>query len=145
MTIYRILVASYTEEIYTLEFDDASSPPTLEHLSSVKVGFHPSWITSHPVDCNLVFACLEQEDGKVFALKYTNSDGQLKVLEESSTGGNYPCSVLALKDELFVANVYIFTSSISFPPVLAAYPFLTVRLWIVLSPISQSLSTPSTQ
>jgi 6-phosphogluconolactonase (cycloisomerase 2 family) len=99
---HRILVSSYTNEVFALLFNETTGSLTLE--GSKTVGFHPSWITSLPDVPNTVITCLEQENGKVVALKYTES-GESEIVGEASTGGDYPCSVLAVKDELFVANV----------------------------------------
>lgn len=99
---FRILVASYTNAVYTLTFDPASS--TLLCTSTTLVGYHPSWITFHPKDRTLVFACLEQEEGKVIAIKY-DPEGKGSVVSDAPSGGDYPCSLLALNEELFIANV----------------------------------------
>lgn len=99
---HRILVASYTNEIHSLSFD--SSSLTLKAAPSTTVGFHPSWITAHPDDHSLVFACFEQDEGKVVALRY-DEEGKGTVLSEASSAGGSPCSLYATKDELFVANV----------------------------------------
>lgn len=99
---HRILVASYTNSIHSLSFD--SSLRTLNASPSKEVGFHPSWVTSHPDDHSLVFACLEQQEGKIIVLRY-DDEGNGSVLSEVPSAGGYPCSLLATKDELFVANV----------------------------------------
>ncbi|THH18333.1 hypothetical protein EW146_g2642 [Bondarzewia mesenterica] len=98
---HRILVASYTNSIYTLSFDPAT--PSLELISSVEVGHHPSWITPHPEDPSVVFAGLEQTDGRVVVLKY-DEQGQGKVIGEFSSGGKDPASLLAVEGTLFVGN-----------------------------------------
>lgn len=99
--VYRILVASYTNEISTLVFDPDT--PSLKIESSLSVGHHPSWITTYPGDSSLVFTGLEQADGKVVVIKYI--DGKAEVVATAPSGGADPCSLLATKDELFVANV----------------------------------------
>lgn len=73
----HILVGSYTDEVYTLSFDPASS--SLKVDSSVTVGHHPSWITSHPDNRSLIFAGLEQSQGKIIALKY-DEEGRGKIV-----------------------------------------------------------------
>ena len=100
--VYHILVASYTESVFTLAFDPVAS--SLEIISSLKVGHRPSWITSHPGDSFIVFAGLEQTEGRVVVLKY-DERGQGKVLGSFSSGGRDPASLLATKDTLFVGNV----------------------------------------
>lgn len=102
MTQYQILVSSFTEEIYTLLFDDSKG--TLGLVSKVQVGHHPSWITFHPKDRSVVFAGLEQSDGKVAELKF-DQHGKGEVVGKVESGGRDPCSLLATKDELLVANV----------------------------------------
>ncbi|XP_006461477.1 hypothetical protein AGABI2DRAFT_192976 [Agaricus bisporus var. bisporus H97] len=101
MTQYQILVSSFTEEIYTLLFDDSKG--TLGLVSKVQVGHHPSWITFHPKDRSVVFAGLEQSDGKVAELKF-DQHGKGEVVGKVESGGRDPCSLLATKDELLVAN-----------------------------------------
>ncbi|PPQ76349.1 hypothetical protein CVT24_008118 [Panaeolus cyanescens] len=100
--VHHILVASYTNDIVTLTFDPESR--SLSVTSSLEVGFHPSWITSnaehHP---GLVWTGLEQPEGKVLALKYDEA-GKLEKLGEADSAGHSPCSLLALKDEIIVAN-----------------------------------------
>jgi len=101
MTPYRILVSSYTDEIYTLLFDDANR--RLDVVSEVKVGHHPSWVTSHPNDRSVVFTGLEQSDGIAVALKF-DQEGRGEVIGTAESGGKDPCSLLATKDELLIAN-----------------------------------------
>ncbi|EIW54158.1 putative isomerase YbhE [Trametes versicolor FP-101664 SS1] len=99
--VYRILVASYTNEIYTLVFDpDATS---LELVSTITVGHHPSWITPHPKDKSIVYTGLEQSDGKIVALKY-DAEGRGTVIGEIPSEGADPCALLALENELIIGN-----------------------------------------
>ncbi|ESK85786.1 putative isomerase YbhE [Moniliophthora roreri MCA 2997] len=98
---YRILVGSYTHEVFTLEFDSKSS--SISTLATSTVGFHPSWVTTHPEDPSLVFACLEQSDGGIVALKYDNT-GKGTVVASAPSGGQDPCHLLVKDDELFIAN-----------------------------------------
>ncbi len=102
MTPYRILVSSYTDEIYTLLFDDANGG--LDLASKINVGYHPSWITSHLDDHSVVFAGLEQPDGIAVALKF-DQEGRGEIIGQAGSGGNDPCSLLATKDDLLIANV----------------------------------------
>ncbi|KAI0653339.1 putative isomerase YbhE [Cubamyces menziesii] len=101
MAIYRILVASYTNEIYTLAFEPDTASLTL--TSKVTVGHHPSWITLHPKDKSIIFAGVEQTEGKIAVLKY-DKEGRGTVIGEISSGGADPCSLLALDDQLLVGN-----------------------------------------
>ncbi|KXN82437.1 6-phosphogluconolactonase [Leucoagaricus sp. SymC.cos] len=101
MTQFRILVGSYTEEIYTLLFDDVKG--SLEVVSTVNVGYHPSWITFHPNDRSIVFTGLEQSDGTVVAMRF-DGVGKGVVVGKTESGGRDPCSLLATKDELLIAN-----------------------------------------
>jgi 6-phosphogluconolactonase (cycloisomerase 2 family) len=100
--VFHILVASYTDEVYTLQFDPQSS--SLRLISTVKVGQNPSWITPHPDDRSLIFTALEQPQGKIVLLKYS-TDGIGQVIAEVSSGGSSPCAMHATTDELFIANV----------------------------------------
>ncbi|KAJ3513350.1 hypothetical protein NLJ89_g3001 [Agrocybe chaxingu] len=99
--VFRILVASYTNDITTLSFDP--STPSLEVTSSLTIGYHPSWITSNPNHPSLVWTGLEQSDGRILALG-VDKHGKGKVVAEASSAGRDPCSLLALKDELLIAN-----------------------------------------
>ncbi len=99
---FRILVASYSNSIYTLEFDPVAR--SLARIASIEVGHHPSWITFHPKDRSLVFTGLEQADGKIIALKF-NAQGEGRVVAEAPSGGADPCSLHATDDDLLIANV----------------------------------------
>ncbi|KAF8622957.1 hypothetical protein AX15_006629 [Amanita polypyramis BW_CC] len=98
--VYRILASSYTEYIYTLNFEPASGSLDLVHKTHT--GQHPSWITPYPHDKSLIFAGLEHQEGKIVALKFVNGKGV--PAKTITSGGSDPCSLLATKDELFVAN-----------------------------------------
>ena len=100
--VYRILVASYTNEIFTLAFDPDARSLTL--TSTTTVGFHPSWITPHPTDKNIVFTALEQADGQIVVLK-VDEQGRVSVAGEGTTSGHSPCSLVATDEELLIANV----------------------------------------
>ena len=102
--VYRILVASYTNDISTLVFDPEA--PSLTLASTITVGHHPSWITPHPTDKTIVFTALEQAEGKLIALK-VDPEGRLTVVGEASSGGADPCSLVVVGDELLAANVRI--------------------------------------
>ncbi|KAG9312268.1 hypothetical protein JVU11DRAFT_7571 [Chiua virens] len=98
MTTFKILVASYTDSIYTLEFNPGTPSPTLKYLSKVDVGRNPSWIEAHPSDRSLIFACLEQApDGQIVLVKYDRNSGEGRKVEEAtcSSGGADPCSMLS--------------------------------------------------
>ncbi|KAI0669523.1 putative isomerase YbhE [Trametes maxima] len=99
--VYHILVASYTNDVYTLAFEPEA--PSLTLISTLTVGHHPSWITPHPTDKSIVFAGVEQSDGKIAVLKYDEA-GHGSVVAEISSGGADPCSLLALGNELLVGN-----------------------------------------
>ena len=80
MDTYKILVGSYTNSIYTLEFDPALSgggTPTLKLISQVDVGHHPSWIDAHPSDRSLIFTRLGRSDRR----------GQVRQGRQGSQGG----------------------------------------------------------
>ena len=108
MVAYKILVGSYTNSIYTLEFDSTPSDgtPTLKLLSQVDVGYHPSWIEAHPSDRSLIFTGLEQAEGQVVVVKY-DKDGKGQKVDEAtcSSGGADPCTLLVTEDELVIGNV----------------------------------------
>ncbi|PCH35647.1 3-carboxy-cis,cis-mucoante lactonizing enzyme [Wolfiporia cocos MD-104 SS10] len=99
--LYRILVGSYTNEIYTVVFDSDASTLVLESTSTV--GYHPSWITPHPTDRSIVFAGLEQTEGKVVTIKYDEL-GHGTLIGEVPSGGADPCTLLAAGTELLVGN-----------------------------------------
>ena len=98
---YRILVSSNTEYIYTLSFEPTSGSLDLVH--ETYTGYRPSWITPYPYDKSLIFAGLELQEGKIVALKF--ADGKGALAKAITSGGSDPCSLIATKDELFVANV----------------------------------------
>jgi 6-phosphogluconolactonase (cycloisomerase 2 family) len=100
--VHLILTSTYTDEIVTLGFDHETG--TLNVVSSITVGYHPSWITFYPGDHSLVFTGLEQEDGRVLALKY-DQQGKGSVVAAVSSEGGDPCSLIATKAQLYVANV----------------------------------------
>jgi 6-phosphogluconolactonase (cycloisomerase 2 family) len=101
---YRILTASYSNEIVTLNFDPESRK--LSTVASLTVGHHPSWITPHISDPSIYFTALEQENGAIIVLKY-DSDGIVRVVREISSLGADPCTVVMsrTKGDLLVGNV----------------------------------------
>jgi len=107
MATYKILVGSYTDSIYALQFAPAPSggTPTLTLLSQVHVGHHPSWIEAHPSDRSLIFTGLEQADGQIVVLKY-DQDGKGHKVDEAtcSSGGADPCTLLLTEDEVIIGN-----------------------------------------
>ena len=107
MVDLQILTSTYTNDVVTLGFDHEAG--TLNVLSSVTVGYHPSWITFYPGDHSLVFAGLEQADGRVIALKY-DQEGKGSVVATASSQGAAPCSLIATKTQLYVANVRLLPS-----------------------------------
>ncbi|KAF9819552.1 hypothetical protein IEO21_02016 [Rhodonia placenta] len=98
---YRILVGSYANEIYTVSFDPDTSSISL--VSSITVGYHPSWITPHPTDISLVFAGLEQAEGKIVVVRY-DEGGKGSLVGEVPSGGADPCTLLAAGTELLIGN-----------------------------------------
>ncbi|CAL1711668.1 unnamed protein product [Somion occarium] len=117
---YRILVGSYSDQVYTLSFDP--NIPSLSLVSSVTVGHHPSWLTPHPKDLSLVFAGVEQSDGKIVALKFDES-GKGIIVGELPSGGADPCTLLATGDQLLVANYS--SGTLTAIPLSSDPPFLT--------------------
>ncbi|KAL5531884.1 hypothetical protein ACEPAF_5447 [Sanghuangporus sanghuang] len=103
--VYRILVASYTDAVYTLLFDPLkAADESLSLLSKLTVGHHPSWIERHPSDPAIIFAGLEQEDGRLLTLRYNIGIGEGQILADVSSRGADPCSILAMHENIFVAN-----------------------------------------
>ncbi|KAL0955550.1 hypothetical protein HGRIS_001787 [Hohenbuehelia grisea] len=115
---YRILVPSYTNAISTIEFDPQAS--TISVVSSTEAGHQPSWVTQHPDDPSLLFAGLEQTEGEVVAIKY-DSEWKGEVVARISSGGADPCSLLAHKAELFVANYS--SGTVSVLPISTSPPY----------------------
>ncbi|QRW15492.1 lactonase, 7-bladed beta-propeller [Ceratobasidium sp. AG-Ba] len=101
MTKYRILVASYTPNITTLEFD--SDAGRLKAIAQSPAGTNPSWIAVHPSDKSLVLATNEVTDGKVHLFKIKD-DGALKLLESVGSAGEDPAHLAVLEDEVVVGN-----------------------------------------
>lgn len=106
--VFRILVGTYSDAIYTLTFDPSKPEDSALSLSStLKVGHHPSWIERHPSDPAIVFTGLEQADGRLLALKYDLSNGEGNVVAESPSGGQDPCTIVATKSHVLIGNVRI--------------------------------------
>ncbi|KAF8515320.1 Lactonase, 7-bladed beta-propeller-domain-containing protein [Hysterangium stoloniferum] len=100
----KILVASYSSHVDTLEFDATASPPTLRLVSKLEVGHHPSWITPHKTDPSIVFTAPEQADGLIKALQYDLTTGVGQVVAEASSGGAEPCHLAISGNDLLAAN-----------------------------------------
>ncbi|CAE7105803.1 unnamed protein product [Rhizoctonia solani] len=101
MTVHRILVASYTPNISTLEFDPVAHK--LKPIAQSPAGTNPSWIASHPTDSTLIAATNEVTDGKVHLFRLLNN-GKLKLLESVGTDGEDPAHLAVLEDEIVVGN-----------------------------------------
>ncbi|EIW80179.1 3-carboxy-cis,cis-mucoante lactonizing enzyme [Coniophora puteana RWD-64-598 SS2] len=129
MAPYTILVGSYAESLYVLEFDPSAK--TLKLNQSLKVGYHPSWITVHPTDKSLIYTALEQKDGEVIVLKY--AEGTLTELQRAPSGGRDPCTVLASEGELIVGNYT--EGNVSFTPLSTSEPYLSPeKMYTVVMP-----------
>ncbi|KAG2355917.1 hypothetical protein BDR07DRAFT_1301843 [Suillus spraguei] len=137
MAPLTILVASYTDSVYTLSFDPTppTGSPTLNLVARTLVGHHPSWIASHPSNKSLIYTGLEQADGEVVAIKYgrggTIAGGD--VVARAKSGGADPCTLLVAEDELIVGNYSSGT--------IATFPISTSAPYI-LSPNPWTLSMP---
>ncbi|KII84588.1 hypothetical protein PLICRDRAFT_117788 [Plicaturopsis crispa FD-325 SS-3] len=97
---YRIITGSYTSNISILSFSPANGSLTLQ--SSVDVGQRPSWIEPHTSDRSVIFAALEQLEGKVIAIKL-DGDGA-NVVASISSGGDSPCHLTVTDEEVLVSN-----------------------------------------
>jgi len=121
--VYHVLVGSYSNSIVTLTFDPETL--TLDLTSSIIVGHHPSWLTSHPNYPSLVWTGLEQYDGKIVTLSF-DENGKGKVVSETTSAGGDPCSLSIANDELLIGNYSSGTiSSLALsanPPELPAKP-----------------------
>ncbi|KAG1734509.1 Lactonase, 7-bladed beta-propeller-domain-containing protein [Suillus lakei] len=137
MAPLTILVASYTDSIYTLSFDPTPSAgsPTLNLLARTPVGYHPSWIASHPSNKSLIYTGLEQADGEVVAIKY-GKGGTIEggdVVARAKSGGADPCTLLVTEDELIIGNYS--SGTIATLPISTSAPY-------ILSPNPWTLSMP---
>ncbi|ELU38081.1 Lactonase domain-containing protein [Rhizoctonia solani AG-1 IA] len=101
MTVHRILVASYTPNISTLEFDPLAHK--LKPIAQSPAGTNPSWVAAHPTEPGLIAATNEVTDGKVHLFRYLK-DGKLKLLESVGTDGEDPAHLAVLEDEIVVGN-----------------------------------------
>ncbi|EIN06380.1 putative isomerase YbhE [Punctularia strigosozonata HHB-11173 SS5] len=119
---YRFLVATYTDSIYTLEFDPTQSPPKLVQTSSVRIGHHPSWITQHPTDPSIVFTAAEEVHGRVYALS-VNLEGKAEVVATVASEGADPCTLVASEEELFVGNYS--SGTVSVFPISTQDPYIS--------------------
>ncbi|KAN0081465.1 hypothetical protein V8E55_009089 [Tylopilus felleus] len=123
MDTYKILVGSYTNSIYTLEFDPALSgggTPTLKLISQVDVGHHPSWIDAHPSDRSLIFTRLGRSDRR----------GQV---DEATcpSGGADPCTLLVTEHELIYSG-----GTVASIPISASPPYTRPgELWTLALPL----------
>ena len=101
MSVNYILVGSYSNDITTLAFDSATK--SLQVTSSLTVGHHPSWITSHSAHPSLIWTGLEQSEGKILAISH-DQQGNCKIISETPSAGSDPCFLSAAKHELIIAN-----------------------------------------
>jgi len=136
------LVGSYTDSIYTLEFDPApSGTPSLRYLSKVNVGNNPSWIEAHPSDRSLVFACLEQApEGHIVVVKY-DKDGNGHKVEEAtcSSGGADPCTLSVTESELVIGNYS--SGTLATVPISTCPPYTRpAELWKLVFPFEAGKS-----
>ncbi|KAG6915847.1 hypothetical protein DXG01_009606 [Tephrocybe rancida] len=115
---HLIFTASYTNEVSTLAFDPEAG--SINVLSTVIVGHHPSWITFYPGDHSLVFTGLEQTDGKAVALKF-DEEGKGTIVAKVPSGGADPCTLLATKDNLYIGNYS--TGTVSTLPISPKAPY----------------------
>lgn len=99
---YHIAVGSYSDQVHFLKFDPEISSLTV--LPSITVGYHPSWLTPHHSDPSIIYAGIEQSDGRVVTLKL-EQDGRVAILADISSGGDSPCTLLTSQDELLIGNV----------------------------------------
>ena len=123
--VLHIYVGSYTNEIFTIAFDPEA--PSLTLVSTLTVGFHPSWLTPHSSDPSVIFAGIEQTDGQIVAVKYDET-GRGNLLGRTSSGGGCPCSLVTTDTEMLVGNVRVFGISHTIYSILV---FITVRIWHV--------------
>jgi 6-phosphogluconolactonase (cycloisomerase 2 family) len=110
---HTIIVGSYTNAIYTLEFT-AEPTPTLKLSQSLDVGHHPSWLSVLPSEATkgehttVVLTGLEQSDGQVVAIGF-DSKGNGTVLSQVSSAGRDPASLRVHPSgkEVVVGNVRV--------------------------------------
>ncbi|KAG2085483.1 hypothetical protein BD769DRAFT_1632796 [Suillus cothurnatus] len=97
MVPQTILVASYTDSIYTLSFDltPLIGSLTLKLLAQTPIGYHPSWIGSHPSNNSLIIQGSNRQMEK---------SSQSKVVARAKSGGADPCTLLVTEDELIIGN-----------------------------------------
>ncbi|KIY62538.1 putative isomerase YbhE [Cylindrobasidium torrendii FP15055 ss-10] len=99
---HRILVATYTNSVYTIDFDPEKS--SLARVKAIEIGNHPSWVVRHPDDPTLVYTVTEGKNGRILAVKLSG-DGSGSVVGSGPSGGDDPCSILAISSsELLAAN-----------------------------------------
>ncbi|KAG6332936.1 hypothetical protein ID866_6152 [Astraeus odoratus] len=135
MSAHRIYVGSYTDAIYTLEFDPSlcgTDSPALRCVGKTHVGHHPSWIASHPSDGSLVFTGLEQTKGEIAVVKYGDS-GEGEIVARAKSGGDHPCTLLVTEDELIIGNYS--SGTLATLPISTAAPYvLTPQPWTLSLP-----------
>ncbi|KAF8598984.1 3-carboxy-cis,cis-mucoante lactonizing enzyme [Ceratobasidium sp. AG-I] len=138
-TTYRILVASYTPNITTLEFDPAAG--TLTDIAQSPAETNPSWIAAHPTDKSLILATNEVTDGKVHLFKL-QPNGKLKLLESMGTAGEDPAHLAVLEDEVIVGN-YSSGTVLAIPFSTTAPHFLSINPPIQLTGTGPNLDRQS--
>ncbi|KIY46087.1 putative isomerase YbhE [Fistulina hepatica ATCC 64428] len=121
-----ILVASYTDEVTTLKWTPDTG--SLEVSSAVKTGERPSWLLPSTHDNTIVYAALEQGDGKIAAIKY-DKDARGRVVATLPSGGSAPCALDAIPGELFIAN-YL-SGCVAILPTSASAPYLLKEPYLV--------------
>jgi 6-phosphogluconolactonase (cycloisomerase 2 family) len=111
----RLLLGSYTPVVYDVEFTPPteSSPPRLEKVRDLPIGWGASWLTRHPTHRDVWYVALEADDdggvklgveGHIAAYRITESGAEL--LSQVSAVDN-PCHVEVVGSGrgLAVANV----------------------------------------
>ncbi|KAH7911312.1 Lactonase, 7-bladed beta-propeller-domain-containing protein [Hygrophoropsis aurantiaca] len=134
MAPLTILVGSYTNVIYTLSFDPTAA--SLKLIASTEVGHHPSWISTHPSDPSLIFAGLEQPEGKIVAVKYQDKLAAGTKVAEVDSGGKDPCTLLVLEDEVLIGN---YSSGVfATLPISTSHPYILSQApWTFQMPFNQ--------
>ena len=123
----RILVASYTPNITTLEFENGKLKP----IAQSPAGMNPSWVAAHPSEKSLILATNEVDDGKVHLFRL-QPDGKLKLLETVGSAGQDPAHLAVLGDEVVVGN-YSSGNILSVPLSTTAPHFLSASAPIQLT------------
>ncbi len=92
---FHLIVGTYTnrtsEGIYVYEFNARTG--AVKSVSVASGLKNPSFLTVAPGGKNIYAVAENEPDGSVYALQFNSATGQLKLMNEQSSGGAHPCYI----------------------------------------------------